>query len=179
MPVTLDSVFCPGIWYRLPLQVAFVVGAAIPERIYVVNHIIAARAGRGILAYELPHGRRRTSVSKSWRCNASYDGQRQNELLHNNFSLRWWTRDQPRIGPAHCVSGSFGGLHRSTAYSAIEFLIGDLWLQQSYRGGCAVVGRGRCSGTSPVWARALPVVRTTASRTGTFFICCPGDQTQG
>jgi hypothetical protein len=87
MPITLDSVFCLGIWVRLPLQIALVVGAAIPERIYVVNHIIAARAWRGILAFELPHGRRRTSVSKSWRCNASYDGQRQNELFHNNFSF--------------------------------------------------------------------------------------------
>jgi len=57
LPTTLYIVFFSGIFFRLPLQIALSIGAAIRKRIYVVNPILAARTGWGILLFELSHGR--------------------------------------------------------------------------------------------------------------------------
>src|SRR5205807_9585175 len=45
-PSAFDLIFCFGVFYRLPLHIAFIIGTAELERDYVINHVTGARSSR-------------------------------------------------------------------------------------------------------------------------------------
>ena len=55
--VALNQIFCLGILDGLPLQIAMGVGAAISERVDMVNYVIATISSirERVLLYERPH----------------------------------------------------------------------------------------------------------------------------